>query len=256
MRTARKQSETDIYHVVTRGVGRQLIFEDDEDRAFFLKALDRALDGADCTLYAWCLMGNHVHLLLRAPMAALSVIMQKTLGLYAQRFNERHERVGHLFQERFWSEPIEDDAYFLVALRYVHQNPQKSSIATTAEYRWSSYGSYIGKPLGMVSCDTRLALDMFGSVEGFKRFHLVIDYDAPCIDVDRPHGVSRAVPDETLIQVAQAITGLDNLAIIKTLNAPRRDALLVALRDARFSIRQIERITGISRGIIQKAGRR
>ena len=254
MRTTRKQSESGIYHVVTRGVGRQLIFEDDKDRAFFLELLAQAASDSGCTLYAWCLMTNHVHLLLKASPAELSSFTRAVFGRYAQYFNNRHDRVGHLFQERFWSEPVDGDEYFLAALRYVHQNPERSNISKTTCYYWSSYSeytSYTRKGKQKALCDTDFALEMLGGVEAFVRFHGAIDEKSHFIDVDNPSGSVRSMSNEAVVQLVKSVSGFDNLYEIKSLDRSARNKVLRKLRDAGLSIRQIERLTGIGRGIIQ-----
>ena len=106
MRTARKECESNIYHVIVRGVGRQLPFEDDSDRRFFVEALSDSRASHGVEPFAWCLMANHVHLALRAPIESISTMMRSLETRYAGHFNFRHERMGTLFQGRFISVPI------------------------------------------------------------------------------------------------------------------------------------------------------
>ena len=96
--------------------------------------MSHALRRFDVEVFGWCLMGNHVHLLLHGHIAGISKAMQVLLGTYALKFNEQTGRSGHLFQERFSSEPIDSDEYLLSALRYIHQNPDKARIATYDSY--------------------------------------------------------------------------------------------------------------------------
>lgn len=246
MRMPRKQCDSDIYHVISRGVGRHVIFEDDKDRQQYLDSL-RVFCTKECvTIYAWCLMDNHVHLLLLAPMEAISATMRKLNATYAQYFNLKYDRVGHLFQDRFKSEPVESDEYFLTALRYIHQNPQKAGIANVASYPWSSYHEYIHAPL---LCDTQFALDLFGSKEAFVAFHNVSADPFACMSAETNRGVRNV---EKLRETALAVIGETNLEVIATLPKNERNTLLKKLKDSGLSVRQIERLTGIGRGIIQK----
>lgn len=135
----RKESVGDIYHVMSRGNGRQLIFEDDNDRQFFLYKLQGCLVDAHLDLYAWCLMGNHFHLLVRGDKESLSRCMHRVCSVYARRFNAKTGHVGHLFQDRFKSEPINDESYLLTVVRYIHKNPEKGGLAPMETYKWSSY---------------------------------------------------------------------------------------------------------------------
>lgn len=112
-RYKRAISPTGFYHVVARGNGRQTIFYSDADRRIFLKYLEEALRKYQITNIAWCLMSNHVHLLLRDNKQNLSKAIQLLLGKYASYFNKANERVGHLFQDRFSSSAIESDRHLL-----------------------------------------------------------------------------------------------------------------------------------------------
>lgn len=138
MRVARKQSEFDIYHVISRGTSQQIIFEDRADYEEFLKLLEAETKEGDFELYAWCLMSNHVHMLVHATLEVMALRMRRLLGTYAMYFNKKSGRVGHLFQDRFLSEPVYNDAHFLTLVRYIHQNPVKARIADVNQYQWSS----------------------------------------------------------------------------------------------------------------------
>ena len=168
MRIPRVQSTADIYHVIARGTGRQIIFEDDDDRQRFLMYLSAALRDAGAELLAWCLMENHVHLLIHAPLPDLSAAMRRVCGTYALRFNAKTGRVGHLFQDRFKSEAVSDDAYLMTVVRYIHENPAKAGVGAVDAYPWSSYREYVGAP---VLCTTDFVLEVFGGVDNFAAFH-------------------------------------------------------------------------------------
>lgn len=243
-RNPRQFSESGFYHVVCRGNGRQLIFEDDDDRACFLGLYESTLSGIDMPTIAWCLMGNHVHLLVRDDAQALSPMMQQVLCGYAKRYNSRTKHVGHLFQERFYSTPVEDDESLLMTARYIHQNPFKGGLSATLDYRWSSYGEYLGRP-GMT--ETSVLLDLLGSVGDFVTFNN--DADRTCY---RFEGSSR-IPDGEALGFARQVLGGIDPANLKTLERSRRNPLCTRLHDAGLSARQIERLTGIGRGAIEYA---
>lgn len=250
MRTARKRSAADIYHVVARGTGKQLIFEDDSDRHEFLSILKDAIKRESAEIYAWCLMGNHVHLLIHAAIERVSSVMKLLCGNYARYFNDRHGRVGHLFQERFVSEPIEDDEYLLTALRYIHLNPSAAGLADFEAYEWSSYREYWGNA---VICSTDFVETLFDGRKDYALYHRIQDQEHVCYDVDRPRSRTRAMPDEEAIELARAMLGGIDPSSIKQLNVKLRNAFIVRLKESGLSICQIERLTGISRSIISKA---
>ena len=144
-RSARNHSESGYYHVVNREIGRQILFEKKGDYVRFLDTLRRYLKEEPFELIAYCLMENHFHLLLHTK-DNLEGIMKRLSCSYAYYFNEKYEREGHLFQDRFRSEPITDDSYLLAAVRYIHNNPVKAGICSREEYPWSSWHEYADQP--------------------------------------------------------------------------------------------------------------
>ena len=142
-RTARKKSKSGIYHIIMRGINRQTIFEDEEDCAQFLEALQRYKEKSNYQVYAYCLMGNHVHLLVKIGIELLEQVMRRLCGSYVYWYNNKYQRVGNLFQDRFKSEPVEDDQYFQIVQRYIHQNPVKAGLSsrkfTFTKFAWFIY---------------------------------------------------------------------------------------------------------------------
>jgi REP element-mobilizing transposase RayT len=128
-----------VFHVVSRGVDRKEIFRDARDYARFQDSLKDAVAKAGAESLAYCLMPNHFHLVIGVGRTPLSVIMQSLLTSYACFFNLRHRRSGHLFEARFYSDPIIDDRQLFNTIRYVHQNPVKAGLVRRAcEWKWSS----------------------------------------------------------------------------------------------------------------------
>ena len=140
-RNARLHSQSSIYHVMLRGINKQQIFYDEDDRDYFLETLKRYKHISDFKLYAYCLMGNHVHLLIGEGKERLSGIFKRIGSSFVYRYNLKYERSGHLFQDRFKSEPVESDRYFMTVLRYILQNPVAAGLCSTpSEYQYSSAG--------------------------------------------------------------------------------------------------------------------
>lgn len=251
-RSARKHCESNIYHIFIRGVGRQLVFEDDQDREMFLEQMSRFLRG-ECRLLAWVLMDNHVHLLIRGSMEAISLFMQKVESSYSGYFNKRHDRVGYLFQGRFGSEGIADDRQLLAALRYIHQNPVKGGLSRSCDYRWSSYGEYLrrrGRTSGL--CDVSFANGAFDDVTQFERFHTEEEH-APLLDVESCHHRYERMSDAQATRIASQALGEGWKAALANCVKAERDERIRSLKSVGLSIRQIERLTGIGRGIIQRS---
>lgn len=142
-RRPRSKSPTGYYHVTLRGNGGQLLFDDDSDRIAMLQILDAILPKHKIELVAWCLMGNHIHLLINDPDDHMSEAIHAIAVSYAGRYNAHTGHIGHVFQERFWDSPIKSEEYLLEAIRYVHLNPQKAGLAAYDDYPWSSHREYL-----------------------------------------------------------------------------------------------------------------
>ena len=128
-----------VYHVMARGVDGRDIYADDSDRRFFLSELDRVKTDFAADIKAYVLMGNHFHLAIKVAHVTISVIMQRLETVYAQAFNRRHKRSGHLFQARFKAKLCLDDAYLLAVIRYIHLNPVRAGFVQEAHHwPWSS----------------------------------------------------------------------------------------------------------------------
>jgi len=134
-----------LYHVTARGNARQDIVLDDEDRLLFLSVLERVVSRFHLLLHAYCLMGNHYHLLLETPEGNLSKALRQLNGVYTQAFNRRHGRVGHVLQGRFKAILVDRDSYLLELCRYVVLNPVRARMTRKPDtYRWSSYRATAG----------------------------------------------------------------------------------------------------------------
>ena len=244
-RAARKRSESGYYHVLIRGIGKQNIFEDDEDRQRFIETIQRYQKELKFEVHAYCLMGNHVHLLIKDIEDKLDLILKKIEGSYAYYFNWKYERVGHLFQDRFKSEPIEDDKYYLTVLRYIHQNPAKAGISLTEQYKWSSYSEYIST---RKITDTEFALELLGSKEKYIEFMRESE-EVNCLEIIDQNRLT----DEKAIDIIKKKYKVKNAQAIQGLSTEERNKVLHKLKEEGLSIRQISRLTGINRGTVLKA---
>lgn len=242
---AREVSPSGIYHVVLKGCADQLIFEDDDDRLYFLNLMRDRMRSNAVSIHAWCLMSNHVHLLLDDPESNLFHAMHGLETAYAMRFNSKSGRKGPVFNERYKSFPIVDDSQFLCCVRYIHNNPIKAGIATAQMYAWSSFRDYMSNIFGVT--DTRLVLDMLGGVEGF--------YKDSTSSAPNPYFFRDGayIDDLDALEVARAVLYPYEPHELKTLQKAIRDPLLCKLKDLRFTIAQITRITGVGRNTVQRA---
>lgn len=133
---------------MVRGIDKTSIFRDDQDKARFLERLGEDVTEGKCSIYAWVLMDNHVHILFKSGKDGISAVMRKLLTWYAQYFNRRHNRTGHLFQNRYKSILCDEENYLLALIRYIHLNPVRAQIVKTIEeldrYSWSGHSTIIG----------------------------------------------------------------------------------------------------------------
>jgi REP element-mobilizing transposase RayT len=152
-----------FYHVMARGLERSTIFRDDRDRVRFLQLVGKVAEDQGWVVHGYCLMGNHYHLFLETPRGRLSEGMRRLNGRYAQWFNFRHERVGHLLQGRFKSVLLEKGSQALELCRYVVLNPVRAGlVARVGDWRWSSYRATAGIEPGPAWLETEWMILQFG----------------------------------------------------------------------------------------------
>ena len=142
-RLPREYSYSKVYHIIIKGIDDGDIFYDNEDKQVFKEKMKLTKDKFKYKIYAYCLMNNHVHLVIDVENDILSKAMQGLSVRYVHYFNQKYNRKGPLIQERFKSKKVEDQRYFLEVCRYVHRNPEKAKIAKTNDYNWSSYNEYL-----------------------------------------------------------------------------------------------------------------
>lgn len=165
-----------LYHITSRGNRREDIFENDTDRTRFLALLNDVCEAHNWVCHAYCLMGNHYHLLIETPDANLSKGMRQLNGVYTQTFNRAHGRVGHLFQGRYKAILVEKESYLLELSRYIVLNPVRAGmVRSAADWAWSSYPATVGQSNGPDCLNTEWILASFGkrkslAIEKFRRF--------------------------------------------------------------------------------------
>jgi REP element-mobilizing transposase RayT len=234
---------------MVRGINRQDIFNDGQDRKRYLDTLKRVTVDSSSELYGYCLMSNHIHLVIKEGEAGISNVMKRLGASYAYWYNLKYQRTGHVFQDRFKSECIEDDSYLMTVVRYVHRNPVKALVVNKPEeYIWSSCRVYYGateNPPGLTQVS--LVLDLFANQEkqAIERMRIfeAEENDDCCLDEvkqirlneDKAFNLIREKLKEHSIAALQSMPQNERKEAIKQLKAI--DGL---------SLRQIVRITGLS----------
>jgi len=158
-----------IYHVITRGNNRQRVFRDEHDRWTYLKKLSTYCLEKEVELMCYCLLDNHIHLLVETPRGNLAKMMQPFQTSYTVYFHRRHGTTGHVFEQRYKALLVDKESYLLQVSRYIHLNPVGSNIVERPQdYQWSSYRGYLGRRMerGEISLNRRLVLGYFSGSGG------------------------------------------------------------------------------------------
>ena len=242
-RAARTMSRSGVYHILFRGVNQQNIFEEKADYEKLKEAIIKVKEEMEFEIYAYCLMSNHVHMVLKEKeVGDISLIMKRILTKYARWYNIKYGRSGALIANRYKSIPVEVDEYFIPLIRYIHQNSIRAGIVESLEeYPHSSYIEYVGEEK---IADTSF---LFGIMEKdrFVAYHKEID------------GVKFVVSDSTkktdeevLIYLKKAYK-IENPKNIAKMSKLERNEILAELKK-HFPVRQLQRLTGVSRGVITR----
>ncbi len=248
-RVAREKSRTGVYHVILRGINGQIIFEDEEDYLKFYETLEVCKDKSGFEIYAYCFMSNHVHLLIKEGKEDLGIAFRRIGATYVYWYNWKYSRRGHLFQDRYKSEVVETDRYLQTVVRYIHRNPLKAGmVRELADYKWSSYGEYMHKK-GI--CDTKFILNLFSkdkevAKKEFELFNLQ-DNNDKCLGYLQVLRLN----DAEATDIIKVISGVSNLSEVQGLAKDKRNDAIRKCKEEGVSIRQLERLTGISFGIIR-----
>jgi len=254
VRCARKKSASGIYHIMMRGINRQDIFFDDEDRCRFLETIKRIKESGSCIIYGYCLMGNHIHLLLHEKEEELSTIMKRLGTSYAWWYNKKYDRVGHVFQNRFQSEIVETEVYLLGVLRYIHNNPVKAAlVAMPDHYKWSSCQAYYGGQDSFDMINTSFILDTLNSNRetAIKQFADFMQKDNT--DQVMDFVVKQRKSDEDLAQEVKELLNGQPAGILQSLEIDKRNKIIRQIKGVEgVTQRQIARVTGIHQSIIFK----
>ena len=243
-RGLRRLSVTGYTHVIVRGNNKQILFEGPDDSRFFISRLGKYSREEKISLNAFCLMENHVHLLVNDPQGNVSAMMHHLNLSYSKYYNQKYERIGHLYQGRFLSEPVETEAYLFTVFRYILNNPQKAGICPAAKYRWSSYKAYFND---YPTIDLAFIRDRYPTAEAFREYMNEPNEDE-CLEYQAPK-----TSDEAALEIIRNNFNVKTPTELQSWEKPKRAGALRQLKSCGLSIRQLERLTGLGRGIIARA---
>lgn len=252
-RIIRQISNTKVYHIILRGIDKQDIFLSEKDYNKFLKILKETKEKYEYEIYSYCLMNNHVHIIIYDKDNNLSKIMQSMAISYSIYFNKKYDRVGHLFQNRYLSKKIEDKEYLKTVCRYIHQNPQKAGIERTETYKWSSYKEYIERksiinPKMLLSlfdeseCKAKKEFIKFHNIQSKTEISDLIEYE-----------MKEKMTDEEVLKYICEFIKIDNVHKILEFNIEKRNNIIAKIKEnKKITSAQISRVLGINRKIIER----
>lgn len=258
-RERRRISNSKIYHVIVKGIDSQDIFYDDQDRNYFLNQVLKLKEEFNYDIYSYCLMSNHIHMVIKCEKKFLSKMMQSLMIRYVYYFNRRYDRTGSLVQNRFKSKCVENQKYFLEVCRYIHRNPEKAGMAKTEKYKWSSYKEYVGEEKII---NKKVLLHYFNNdISEFVKYTTKLEFENEDIeniyDYAEYEIINRLSDTELMNLIMKRFKISDKDAFINFFNNKSKDELksyIKIIRNIKGTCRnQVARVTRINRKLISDA---
>lgn len=253
-RLARYENKTitNTYHILLRGINKQDIFLDKNDKDKFWKSIKNAKEKYKFKIYAVVLMSNHVHLTIYDPEDKMSQIIHQICTSYAMYFNIKYERVGHVFQNRFKNICVDTEKYLLNLIRYIHKNPQKDGICEMEDYAWSSYSDYVSNNNEVIDIDFILELfdeDRKNAIYRFVNYHLTGKQEY----LDKEFEFDNTVTDDEVCKLIKKELKIDNILLIQNYSTKIRNEIICRIsKKYRIQPKQMSRILGMGERNIQR----
>lgn len=250
-RKKRQKSSTNMYHVVIKGADRQLLFEERKDYQKYLNLLEYYKEECNFEIFAYCLMSNHVHLLIRhSEQFPLETVFRKINTAYAIWYNMKYDRTGFVQNGRFYSEPVETMESLVNIMRYIHFNPTKAGLEESPgiSYPWSSFHDYKSKNDKII--DRNLAIEIIGNEKTFFDMHEKnADDETTYLDVN---SIRKRLPDDVARDIIFDVSNCSTSTEFQNLALLSRNKYILEIHKKGVSIRQLNRLTGIPRGVIER----
>lgn len=249
-RVARDVSETKIYHIMSRALNKQTLYDDEQDFLYFLKLLKDVKSKTHFELYAYCIMTNHYHLLIKEHDVNISVIMNKINSRYANYYNLKNSRTGYLFNDRFHSESVGNMPYLFRCARYIHQNPVKAGICDkTYNYKFSSIHAYRrqkGNYLNLVDIDF---INKNFKSNDFANWNEIESHEK-CMDV-----ANNRLTDKEVANILYKTMKVGNKKEFLQKSKAEQMYATIKLIDMSIPLKQLSRVTGHSYYKLQRLRR-
>lgn len=257
-RESRKESPTKYYHVMMRGNNKEMIFENEAEKQYFLDQLQFQINQNNIKAAAYCIMDNHVHLLINADMLTMSESLKWINIKFASKYNHKYERVGHVFQGRYKSEIINNEDHLVQVLRYIHNNPVSAKmVSKVSQYKWSSYNHYLLEKDNIIdSYEKQLILEIFSkSTKQFQEFHLkeeTNEFLEISIDLER----QREEKAERIIARYLDIHNIKDYDELRNNKELLEQLVIDIINISKLSHRRISELLGLNRGRIHSIAKK
>jgi len=243
-----------------RGNNREAIFYKNSEKKYFLELLKQQVDNENISLSAYCLMDNHVHLLIYANLQKMSEALKWINIKFAGKYNYKYQRVGHVFQGRFKSEIIDTEEYFLQVIRYIHNNPIKAKITAKAQsYEWSSYNSYIGNKNSIIkAAEMQKVIALFSnSIKNFVNFHFEED-DSEFLEIKEDLLKEREEKAQQIIKrhLLERYASTDLEGLLGLEKDIKENIIKEMISKTRLTHRRIAELMNVSRGMVHNIAKK
>lgn len=245
-------STSNVYHIIIKGNNDGDIFYDDIDRELFIDKIKLTKKEFKYKVYAYCLMSNHIHMVIEVPKENLSKAIQSLTIRYVSYFNKKYDRKGPFVQNRFKSKNIENQKYFLDVCRYVHRNPEKAGIEYTFKYKWSSYQEYVGKEI--IVDKKALLYYLNNSIDEFIKYTNKTENIDEIVNL-ADFELSSKLNDEEVIDIIMKKMNLKTIdEVINFFKDKENKKQIIELKDIQgITINQLSRIIRVDKRIISKS---
>lgn len=247
-RQARLQSPTDYYHVMMRGNNRERIFLKSSQKQYFKDLLREQIEDGPIDLASYCIMDNHVHLVIKADLDDMTKALKKVNIKYAMNFNKERNRIGHVFQDRYKSEIISNDMHLIQVIRYVHNNPVKAKMVEGPNiYKWSSFNEYIKENKSRIVSKRQkeIILSLNNGIENFLEFHKIED-DNEYLEIDEDRELYRLEKAQSIISAYFKEKGIFEAKELNKSPIMLEEIVISLLDRTKLSQRKIVSLLGIS----------
>ena len=247
-RVARVQSPTDYYHVMMRGNNKESIFTRTSEKSYFKDLLKEVMEEGLIDIAAYCIMDNHVHIVIKAELNNMTKALKKINIKYAMNFNKERNRIGHVFQDRYKSEIVGNDMHLIQVIRYVHNNPVKAKMVKECnDYKWSSFNEYIKENKSRIVSKRQkeIILSLNNGIGNFIEFHKIED-DNEYLEINEDRDLYRLEKAQRIISTYFKEKGIIEAKELNINPIFLEEIIIKLLDNTKLSQRKIASILGIS----------